>query len=76
MHSLKFEKISTFEKFLYLKYNYCKEIRQDFIYLTEVILQKPLKFINKQLQDTLMNYFLENHVGDILQKQMKFASNR
>lgn len=45
-------------------------IRLDFIHLTEQILKKDMKSANKQLQDTLMNYFLENQVGSLLKKPM------
>ena len=51
-------------------------IRLDFIYLTENILKKSMKCANKQLQDTLMNYFLENHVGNLLRGPMGIQSKR
>lgn len=38
------------------------QIYNDFVHLTQNILQKDMKSANKQLQDTLMNYFLENQV--------------
>lgn len=35
-----------------------------------------MKSANKQLQDTLMNYFLENHVGNLLKTAMNLPSKR
>lgn len=46
------------------------------MHLTQNILQKDMKSANKQLQDTLMNYFLENQVGTLLKKPMNQASKR
>jgi len=35
-----------------------------------------MKHANKQLQDTLMNYFLENDVSQILKESMNVNSKR
>jgi len=35
-----------------------------------------MKSANKQLQDTLMNYFLENHVSNLIIKDMNCISKR
>ena len=41
-------------------------IRLDFVYFIEKIQNKELNHANKYLQDTIMNYFLDNDVADIL----------
>jgi len=46
------------------------------VYLTEKVLNKSMKSANKQLQDTLMNYFLENHVSNLIIKDMNCISKR
>ncbi|EAS06999.2 hypothetical protein TTHERM_00841250 (macronuclear) [Tetrahymena thermophila SB210] len=55
---------------------FVEPIYEDFVYLTEKILDKTMKSANKQLQDTLMNYFLENHVSNLIIKEMNCISKR
>lgn len=56
--------------------SYVRPIFLDFVYLTEVVLQKTMKSANKQLQDSLMNYFLENHVSNLIIRDMNCMSKR
>ena len=51
-------------------------LREDFLYLTEVLLKKTIPHANKQLQDTLTKYFLENYVSDLLKEKMRKNNNR
>ena len=44
--------------------------------MTESMMQKTMQHANKQLQDTLMNYFLENYVSAILKKHLGKTTNR
>ena len=39
-------------------------------------MKKSMQHANKQLQDTLMNYFLENYVSQILKKPLQKLTNR
>ncbi|KAL4457089.1 hypothetical protein ABPG74_014727 [Tetrahymena malaccensis] len=53
-----------------------QNLREDFLYLTEVLLKKTIPHANKQLQDTLTKYFLENYVSDLLKDKMRKSNNR
>ncbi len=41
-------------------------IKNRLLYITEKIMKKELRFANKQLHDTLINYFVQNYIGPIL----------
>lgn len=36
------------------------------MHLTLKIMNRPRRYANKQLHDTLMNYFIENNIGPLL----------
>lgn len=61
---------------MFILSSFVEPIYDDFVYLTETILNKTMKSANKQLQDTLMNYFLENHVSNLIIKDMNCISKR
>jgi len=53
------------------------EICRDLLLQNVLTVQKkPASYVNKILQDVLMNYFLENYVSGLLVEELGLSSNR
>lgn len=38
-------------------------------------MKKPLRFANKQLQDTLINYYIENNICPLIRKKLNLTTS-
>ncbi|EAR95624.2 hypothetical protein TTHERM_00266340 (macronuclear) [Tetrahymena thermophila SB210] len=48
-----------------------EDIRVNFLFMTKEVLMKTNRFINKQIIDSIKNYFFENQIGTLLKPKME-----
>ena len=51
-------------------------IKDNLLHITMTMKKKPRNYLNKQLQDAVCNYFLENYVAIFLKDDYKIVSGR
>ncbi|KAL4482150.1 hypothetical protein ABPG72_014963 [Tetrahymena utriculariae] len=51
-------------------------IKNNMIHITTVMKNKPRNYLNKQLQDAVCNYFLENYAAPFLKEEYQIVSGR
>ncbi|KAL4477698.1 hypothetical protein ABPG74_002848 [Tetrahymena malaccensis] len=51
-------------------------IKNNMLHITTVMKNKPRNYLNKQLQDAVCNYFLENYAAPFLKEEYQIVSGR
>lgn len=57
-------------------YQIKENIKNNVLHITTIMKGKPRNYLNKQLQDAVCNYFLENYAAPFLKDEYQLVSGR